>query len=368
MPDYYEILGVDRTASAEDIKRAFRRLAREHHPDVKKHDPQAEEHFKAINEAYRVLSDPERRAQYDRFGTAEPMPGLGDIGRGFGPFDSLFDMFFGGRPGRIDRHAPERGSDLRVDLALTLEEAAGGVEKTIDVRRLDTCPTCFGTGAERGSSPERCPTCGGAGEVRYAQRTIFGSFTQIGTCPDCGGTGEVVRHRCPDCRGSGKVDVSRQLSVKVPAGVDDGTRLRLAGEGEAGSRGGERGDLYVFIHLAPHPVFERRGADLYCTVPVSMVQAALGDDISVPTLEGAETHALPPGTQPGTVLTLRGKGMPTMRGGFGSLHVTIDVRIATRLTPEQQRLLRDFAASAGETPKPRPSRKKLSDKVRDLLQ
>lgn len=367
MPDYYDILGVDRAASAEEIKRAFRRLAREHHPDVKKHDPQAEERFKGINEAYRVLSDPERRAHYDRFGTAEPVPGLGDFGRGVGPFDSLFDMFFGGRATRVDRSAPERGSDLRVDVALTLEEAAGGAEKTIDVRRLETCSACFGTGAERGSSPERCPTCGGAGEVRYAQRTVFGNFTQIGTCPDCGGAGEIIRRPCAECRGTGKVEVPRRLNVNVPAGVDDGTRLRLAGEGEAGSRGGERGDLYVFIHLVPHPVFERRGADLYCTVPVSMVQAALGDQIAVPTLDGAESYALPAGTQPGTVLTLRGKGMPTMRGGFGSLHVTVDVRMPTRLTAEQQRLLRDFAASSGETIKPR-TKKKLSDKVRDLLQ
>ncbi|HLE76937.1 MAG TPA: molecular chaperone DnaJ [bacterium] len=367
MPDYYDILGVDRTASADEIKRAFRRLAREHHPDVKKHDPQAEERFKGINEAYRVLSDPERRAHYDRFGTAEPAAGMGDVGRGFGPFDSLFDMFFGGRPGRPDRHAPERGADLRLDLRLTLEEAAGGVEKTIDVRRLETCSTCFGTGAARGSSPERCPTCGGAGEVRYAQRTVFGSFTQIGTCPDCEGTGELIRHRCADCRGSGKMEVARHITVKVPAGVDDGTRLRLAGEGEAGSRGGDRGDLYVFIHLAPHPVFERRGADLFCTVPVSMAQAALGDEITVPTLEGSERQTVPAGTQPGTVLTLRGKGMPTMRGGFGSLHVTIDVQIPTRLTAEQQRLLLDFAASRDEKIKPQ-TKKKLTEKMKEFLQ
>ncbi len=367
MRDYYEVLGVDRTASAEEIKRAFRRLAREHHPDVKKDDPQADDQFKAINEAYQVLSDPQRRAQYDRFGTTEPFSGFGDLrGGGFGPLDSLFDMFFGGRAGRSDPRAPERGADLRDDLELSLEDAATGVERTIEIERLDTCPSCFGTGAERGSSPERCPTCGGAGEVRYAQRTVFGNFTQIGTCSTCGGTGEVIRRPCAECGGTGKAPTRRELSVKVPAGVDDGTRLRLSGEGEAGSRGGERGDLYVFIHLLPHPVFQRRGADLFCTVPVSIVQATLGDEIQIPTLDGHEPYLLPAGAQPGTVLTLRGKGMPTMRGGHGSLHVTVDVEVPTRLTAEQQRLLLEFAKARGEGVK--PQKKKFADKMKELLQ
>jgi molecular chaperone DnaJ len=367
MRDYYDILGVDRTASADEIKRAFRRLAREHHPDVKQNDPQADEQFKVINEAYQVLSDPRRRAHYDRFGTAEPTGGFGDArDGGFGPLDSLFDMFFGGRGGSPDPRAPSRGSDLRLDVALTLEEAAAGVEKTIDVRRLDTCPVCFGTGAERGSSAERCPTCGGAGELRYSQRTVFGNFTQIGTCSTCDGTGQVIRHPCPQCRGTGKTELTRQVTVKIPAGVDDGARLRLSGEGEAGSRGGARGDLYVFLHLAPHPVFQRRGADLYTTVPVSLVQSALGDEVEIPTLAGPQVHAIPAGTQPGDVVTLRGKGMPTMRGGAGDLHATIEVRIPTRLTAEQQGLLLQFAAARGE--KIKPQKKKLTDKVKELLQ
>ncbi|HEY3248337.1 MAG TPA: molecular chaperone DnaJ [bacterium] len=367
MRDYYEVLGVDRTASAEEIKRAFRALAREHHPDVKQNDPQADEQFKAINEAYQVLGDPQRRAQYDRFGTAQPFAGFGDIGGGgFGPLDSLFDMFFGGQRARSDPRAPERGADLRFDLELPLEEAASGIERTVDVERLETCPACFGTGAERGSSPERCPTCGGAGEVRYAQRTVFGTFAQVGPCSTCGGRGEVIRRPCKECGGTGKSAVHRELTIKVPAGVDDGTRLRLSGEGEAGSRGGERGDLYVFIHLLPHPVFQRRGADLFCTVPVSIVQATLGDEIQVPAIDGPEPHTLPAGTQPGTVLTLRGKGMPTMRGGHGSLHATIDVEIPTHLTADQQRLLVEFAKARGEVVK--PQKKKFSDKVKDLLQ
>jgi molecular chaperone DnaJ len=367
MRDYYDVLGVDRNASADEIKRAFRRLAREHHPDVKQNDPQADERFKAINEAYQVLGNPQRRAQYDQFGTAQPAGGFGDFrGGGFGPLDGLFDMFFGGRGTAADPRAPERGSDLRVDLQLTLEEAAVGVEKIIDVRRLDTCPDCFGTGAERGSSPERCPTCGGAGEVSYSQRTVFGTFTQIGTCSTCGGTGQIIRHPCGRCRGTGKTEMARQVTVKIPAGVDDGARLRLSGEGEAGSRGGDRGDLYVFLHLAPHPVFRRRGADLYGRVAVSLVQAALGDEIEIPTLGGSERHAIPAGTQPGDVVTLRGKGMPTMRGGRGDLHVTVEVRIPKRLTAEQQRLLLEFAASRGE--RVTPQRKKLTDKVKELLQ
>jgi len=364
MRDYYAVLGVDRTASQDDIKRAFRRLAREYHPDVKKDDPQAGERFKEINEAYQVLGDPERRAQYDRFGTVQPAgPDL--RGGGFSPFDDIFEMFFGRRPGAT-AEGPERGADLRYDLELSLEEAAAGVEKTIEVARLDTCPACFGTGAERGSAPETCPTCGGAGEVRYSQRTVFGSFTQIGTCSTCGGAGRVLRHPCRPCRGSGRAEVRRALSVTVPPGVDSGMRLRLAGEGEAGARGGERGDLYVVVHVRPHPVFERRGRDLYCAVPISIAQAALGDEVEIPTLDGKITHPVPAGVQPGTVLTVKGRGMPDPRGGRGDLRVRLDVRVPTDLTAEERKLLLQFARVRGRPI--RPQRKKLSDKVKDLLQ
>lgn len=367
MRDYYETLGVDRNASPEEIKRAFRRLAREHHPDVRMDDPQADERFKEINEAYQVLSDPERRAHYDRFGTARPFPGAGDLrDTGFGPFDDIFDMFFGRRTPRPSRDEPVRGADLRYDLELTLEEAAAGVEKTIEIDRLDTCPACFGTGAERGSAPQTCPTCKGAGEVRFSQRTVFGSFTQIGTCSTCGGTGTVLRHPCKQCRGSGRADARRSLVVNVPAGVDDGMRLRLAEEGEAGERGGSRGDLYVFIRLRPHPVFERRGRDLYGAVPISITQAALGDAIEVPTLDGPTTQAVPPGAQPGTVLTVRGKGMPDRRGGRGDLYVRLDVTVPTTLSPEERRLLLQLAKLRGE--QITPQKKKLTDKVKELLQ
>jgi molecular chaperone DnaJ len=365
MRDYYEVLGVERGASPEEIKRAFRRLAREHHPDVNKDDPEAER-FKEINEAYQVLSDPERRAQYDQFGRAGAF-GPARAGEGFGPFEDIFDMFFGRRPGATAaRDEAERGADLRYDLELTLEEAYSGLEKQIEVTRLDTCPACFGTGAERGSAPETCPTCRGAGEVRYSQRTIFGAFTQIGTCQTCGGSGTIIRNPCKTCGGSGRSETAKQLSVKVPAGVDNGIRLRLSGEGEAGRRGGGRGDLYVFIHVKPHAVFERRGRDLYCAVAVSMTQAALGDEIDVPTLSGPQRHAVRAGTQPGTVATLRGAGMPDHRGGRGDLHARIDVEVPTGLTAEQRKTLLEFAKQRGE--RITPQRKKIADKVKELLQ
>jgi molecular chaperone DnaJ len=365
MRDYYEVLGVDRGASPEEIKRAFRRLAREHHPDVNK-DDHAAERFKDINEAYQVLSDPERRAQYDQFGTTQPSgPARG--GEGFGPFEDIFDMFFGRRSGAgTARDEAERGADLRYDLELTLEEAYTGVEKHIDVARLDTCPACFGTGAERGSAPETCPTCRGAGEVRYSQRTIFGAFTQIAICETCGGTGTVIRTPCKTCGGSGRTETTKSLSVKVPAGVDNGIRLRLSGEGEAGRRGGGRGDLYVFIHVKPHKVFERRGRDLNCAVAISITQAALGDEIEIPTLDGPQRHAVRPGTQPGAVMTLRGIGMPDHRGGRGDLHVRIDVQVPTDLTAEQRKTLLEFARQRGE--RITPQRKKIADKVKELLQ
>ncbi|HKX16899.1 MAG TPA: DnaJ domain-containing protein, partial [bacterium] len=257
--DYYEVLKVPRAASQDEIKRAFRQLAREHHPDVNK-DPRAGDRFKLINEAYQVLGDPERRARYDRgdFLAAGRPDGRGGPFAA-GPFEDLFDMFFGQAMGAGGRRAgepgPERGSDLRVALELTLEDAAHGAEHRISIVREETCPVCFGTGAEKGSAPETCPTCRGAGQVRFGRQTPFGSFQQITTCPECRGAGKVIREPCRECRGRGRMDAKREITVAVPAGIEEGTRLRLAGEGEAGSRGGDRGDLYVDIGLARHPVF-----------------------------------------------------------------------------------------------------------------
>ncbi|MBI3975811.1 MAG: molecular chaperone DnaJ [Armatimonadetes bacterium] len=365
--DYYAILGIGQGATQNEVKAAYRRLAREFHPDVRKDDPQADERFKEINEAYYVLGDPDRRSQYDRFGQVGEMPaqGFGDI---FSPFDDLFEVFFGrrGRAARARGAEAVGGADLRFDLAISLEEAATGVERTITLPRLETCPVCFGTGRERGGSPETCPTCRGAGELRYAQQTVFGHFTQVVTCRECGGRGTILRHPCPECEGTGRRETTRELTVKVPPGVDDGTRLRLPAEGEGGVRGGGRGDLYVVIRVAPHPTFTREGSDLFTEVPLTMLQAALGDEISVPGLDGAIPVAIPPGTQPGARLRLRDRGMPDLRGGKGDLYVRLRVVIPTDLTPPQRQTLLALADLRGE--KVRPQRRSLWKKMKDLLQ
>jgi molecular chaperone DnaJ len=365
--DYYEVLNVPRSATVEEIKQAYRRLAREHHPDVRREDPQAEERFKEINEAFQVLGDPERRAQYDQFGTVTGR-GTGDVDFDFErPFGDLFDLFFGRAHARSPREpGPERGSDLRYDLEITLEDAARGSERQIDVARLETCPACFGTGAESGGGIEVCPTCRGSGQTRTSQRTLFGHFTQVSTCHQCGGRGRIIRNPCHRCRGTGRAEVERTLTVRVPAGIEEGMRLRLAGEGEAGVRGGGRGDLYVVVHIAPHPVFERRGPHLYAEIPITMAQAALGDVIEVPTLDGTERVTVPQGTQPGEATALRGKGMPDLQGRRGDLHIRWKVEIPRQLSREERRALLEFAKVRGEEIQPR--RRKFMDRMKDLLQ
>ncbi|HXX38162.1 MAG TPA: molecular chaperone DnaJ [bacterium] len=359
-PDYYEILGVPRTATQEEIKRAFRQLARAHHPDVNQ-DPRADERFKLINEAYQVLGDAERRAQYDHGGvnggTFAPFGGT--------PFDDIFDMFFGQSRAREGSQGPERGSDLRATLKITLEEAARGAEKPMTITREETCAACFGTGAEKGSAPEPCSACKGTGQVRYSRRTPFGQFAQIATCPHCHGTGRVVRRPCRECRGTGRALMQREITVEVPAGVDDGTRLRLHGEGEAGMRGGGRGDLYVDLSILPHAVFTREGHDLHCQISISMAQAALGAEIEVPTLDGPAPLTVPPGVQPGAVLALKARGMPGIHGGRGDLVVHTTVTIPEALTKEQVKLLAQFAKLRGEQIK--PARRSLLEKMRAYL-
>jgi molecular chaperone DnaJ len=360
--DYYGVLGLSRSATPEEIKRAFRLLAREHHPDVNQ-DPKAAERFKEINEAYQILSDPERRAYYDRTGrVGSALRDGGGSPFGASPFEEIFDMFFGRERPPGGEPGPERGSDLRVVMEITLEDAAHGVEKVIRVTREETCPACFGTGAEKGSAPETCPTCRGTGEVRYSRRTAFGSFAQIVTCPQCGGRTKIVQHPCRDCRGSGRTNAQREISVKVPAGVEDGTRLRLSSEGEAGMRGGDRGDLYVDLSIAAHPRFARHGRDLHCEVPISMVQAALGDEIEIPTLDGPASAAVPRGLQPGDTTTLKGKGMRGLREGRGDLIVHFQVVVPKDLTKEQEQLLLDFSRLRGEPI--HPPKKTLLGKLR----
>ncbi len=359
--DYYEILNVPRDASLEEIKQAYRRLAREYHPDVRRDDPQAEERFKEINEAYQTLSDPQRRAEYDRRGQVRAPTGPWDFDT---LFEDLFEPFFGPIRRRQER-APKRGADLRYDLEISLEEAAHGCERTVEVVRLETCPACFGTGAERGGGREVCPSCGGTGQIQFSRQTAFGHFTQIRTCPRCGGEGEVLRNPCTRCEGTGRVEQQRTISVRVPPGVEEGTSLRVPGEGEAGVGGAPRGDLYVVIHLSRHPVFHRKGRDLYAELNLSMVQAALGDEVEVPTLEGTQHLVVPAGVQPGQVLTLKGRGMPDLEGRRGDLHFRVRVEIPRRLTPEQRKLLMQLAKSMNLHVK--PQRRGMLDRMKDLL-
>lgn len=352
--DYYEVLGVSRDASQEEIKRAYRRLAREHHPDRNPGDPQAEERFKEINEAYSVLSDPQKRAAYDQFGHQGPGmgPGAGP-GEGFGPgfagdFGDLFDVFFGGM--HREPTGPTRGEDIAVEVSLDLEEILRGTERTVRVHRIEVCDACGGTGARRGTGPVTCQTCRGTGQVRAVRDTLLGRVMTATTCPTCGGRGQVIHDPCPECRGSGRVRRLREVRVRIPPGVAEGTRVRLSGEGHAGERNGPRGDLYVLVHEKPHPRFRREGYDLVLELPVSPVQAVLGTRMEVATLtDGKAEVEVPAGSQPGTVVRLRGKGVPHLRGGGrGDLLVRVRVHIPERVSPEERELWMRLASVRGE--------------------
>lgn len=343
--DYYEVLGVERSATQQEIKKAYRKLARRYHPDVSD-DPNAETRFKELNEAYEVLSDPEKRAMYDRFGHTGP--GSTGFGFDFGfrdPFEIFEEVFGAGFGFRTSRsRGPRRGADLRYDLTLTFEEAVFGCEKDIEVTRHETCPQCRGTGAEPGTSPVRCMECNGSGQVRRVQRSLLGSFVNVTTCPVCQGRGEVVSTPCSQCKGSGQVYVTRKLSVNIPPGVDHGTQIRLSGEGEMGQRGGPPGNLYVVLDVEPHPVFQRRQDDILVELQINVAQAALGAEVTVPTLEGDETIKVSPGTQSGTVLRMRGRGVPHLRqNGRGDQLVLVRVVTPTKLTREQKRLFQELA-------------------------
>jgi molecular chaperone DnaJ len=351
--DYYDVLGVGRGASEDDIKRAYRKKAKELHPDRNSDNPNAEAQFKEVNEAYEALKDPEKKAAYDRFGHAafEGGMGGGPRGRGAGPgqadfasafsdvFDDLFgDFMGGGRAGARQRAA--RGSDLRYNMRISLEDAFTGMQKTVTVPTAVPCSLCNGTGAEGGSEPVTCPTCSGMGKVRAQQ----GFFTVERSCPTCSGLGQIIKNPCGMCQGQGRTEKERALSVNIPAGVETGTRIRLAGEGEAGMRGGPTGDLYIFIDVAEHELFERDGTNLACRVPVSMTTAALGGEIEVPTIDGGRTRVkVPAGSQTGRQMRLRGKGMPALRGGGrGDMFIEMVVETPVNLTGKQKQLLREF--------------------------
>ncbi len=367
--DYYEVLGVGREASDQEIKSAYRRLALQYHPD-RNQDPQAEEKFKQASEAYGVLSDSEKRARYDRFGHA----GVGNGGGGvefdpsvFGDFsDILGDLFgvdFGGGRGRRRTHA-QRGSDLRYDLELDFEQALRGTESTLQFKREQSCEECHGTGSRHGAEPAVCPQCGGRGQIRHQQ----GFFTIARTCPGCGGAGRVIRDVCPACRGRGRVERQVKRSITVPAGVDDGTQLRVQGEGEAGANGGPAGDLFIVVHVKPHPFYERQGADLYCAIRVSFPQAALGCEVQVPSPWGVEKVQVPPGTQWGTELPpLKGKGAPKINSrGNGDLHVLVHIEVPSRLTKEQKELMRQLETAMPAENKP-CERDSLKNRIHQLL-
>lgn len=351
--DYYEVLGVPRTANAEEIKKAFRRLARQYHPDVNR-SPDAESLFKEINEAYEVLSDDQKRAAYDRFGHA----GVNGVTGGAGPFDPFagvgfgdifdtFESFFSGMTGAATRKRPQRGADLRYTLSLTFEEAVFGCEKEVEIPRLESCPACRGSGAEAGTQPVRCPRCGGTGEVR--QRGPFLNMIVMAPCEQCQGEGVINAIPCHECQGQGRIRATRKLAVKVPAGVDENSQIRLSGEGEAGLRNGPRGDLYIVLRIKPHAHFQRQGNNIIYELPINIAQAALGAEVVVPTVDGQEeVIRIQPGTQSGRTYTLRNKGVPFLRGnGRGDQIVVVRVIVPTRLTERQRSLLEELAETLG---------------------
>lgn len=363
--DYYEVLGVNRQATQEEVKRAFRRLARQYHPDMNK-SASAEARFKEINEAYEVLSDREKRASYDRFGHAGPQAGFGGFSD-FGGFEDIFESFFGGMRTTSARRGPSRGADLRYDLTIEFEEAVFGCEKEIVVSRHEICPQCQGNGAEPGTQPIRCPQCNGTGEIRRQQQTFLGSFVQVTVCPRCQGEREIVTSPCTECRGRKVVEVERTISVRIPAGVDDGTRIRLASEGEPGARGGPPGNLYVVLHVKPHTYFRREDNNILLELDINVSQAALGDKITVPSLDGEEELAIPAGTQTGEVFRLRGKGVPHLRRDTrGDQLVMIHVVTPTKLTKKQRDLLGELSKTLGREVVHQPE-KGLFAKVREAL-
>ncbi len=367
--DYYEVLGVAQTATDQEIKSAYRRLAVKYHPDKNPNDSSAEEKFKEAAEAYSVLQDPEQRRRYDRFGHAGVSssassgnwgaPGFGGIEDILGDLFGFGDVFGGARAGS-KRTAAQRGADLRYDLEITLEEAANGMTANLKIPRLESCESCKGSGAAHGTQPETCHTCGGSGQVRYQQ----GFFSVARTCNACRGAGRVIKSPCAECSGAGRVEREKQMEIKIPAGVETGSRLRVQGEGEAGTQGGPSGDLYVVIHVAEHEQFERQGSNLYEAVPITFAQAALGADVMVKTLDGEEKLKIPMGTQTGTVFRVKGKGMPQLGGrGKGDLFVSVTVITPTSLTREQRKLLEQLA----EVESKDLEDKGLVDKVRNIF-
>ena len=356
--DYYEVLGVQKSASADEIKKAYRKLAKQNHPDLNPGDAAAEARFKEVNEAYEVLSDDKKRQMYDQYGHAGVDPNFnpGGFGGGFG-FDDMdlgdiFGSFFGGGFGGGSarrKNAPQRGESLRASLNLSFEEAAFGCEKEISLSRTDSCPECNGTGAEKGSTVETCPTCHGSGTVKQTHRTPLGMMSTTGTCQTCGGSGKIIKTPCSKCRGTGKVRASHKIKVSVPAGIDQGQTISVRGEGNAGTNGGPAGDLLITVTIRPHHILTRDGTSVLCEVPITFAQATLGAEIEVPTLDGKVKYTVPEGTQTGTVFRLRGKGIPVLHSkSRGDQFVRVNIEVPKNLTQKQKDLLNQFSASLGE--------------------
>ncbi|MGM7635619.1 molecular chaperone DnaJ [Bacillus sp. Hm123] len=349
--DYYDVLGVEKSASKEEIKKAYRKLSKKYHPDINK-EAGADEKFKEVKDAYEVLSDDQKRAQYDQFGHAGPNQGFGgaDFGGGFGGFEDIFSTFFGGGGGRRrDPNAPRQGADLQYTMTIKFEEAVFGKETDIEIPKEELCGTCTGTGAKPGTNPETCSHCHGEGQLNVEQNTPFGRIVNRRACPYCSGTGKMIKEKCSTCSGDGTVTKMKKIHVKIPAGIDDGQQLRVSGQGEPGVNGGPAGDLFIVFRVLPHELFERDGDDIYCEIPITFVQASLGDEIEVPTIHGKIKLKVPAGTQTGTRFRLRGKGVPNVRGyGTGDQHIQVKVVTPAKLNEKQKNLLREFAEVSGE--------------------
>jgi molecular chaperone DnaJ len=376
--DYYETLGVGKSASEDDLKKAYRKLAKQYHPDSNQGDKAAEEKFKELNEAYAVLSDPQKKAAYDQYGHAafDPASGGGGGGGGFysGGFNmdmgDIFESFFGGdifggSTRSSGRNGPRDGASLQTSVQIKFEEAVYGTVKDIRIQGYETCGTCKGTGAKPGTYAETCRHCGGTGQERYQQQTMLGSMTTLRTCSHCRGEGKIIKSPCPECHGAGKVQANKTLSVTIPKGIDNGQTVRLSGKGEPGERGGSPGDLLITVHVQPHKVFVRKGINLHLDLPITFVQAALGDEVLIPTLDGEERLTIKPGTQPNQEVSIRGKGVPNIRNQrmYGDLIIKLVVNVPTQLTEKQKQRLRDFAEEMGEEGK--DGKKNIFDKLKE---
>lgn len=371
--DLYEALGLQRGASDDEIKKAYRKLAKKYHPDLNPGDKTAEAKMKEVNAAYEILSDPEKKARYDQFGHAGVDPSYGGGSAQYGGFEdfdlgSIFDSFFGGGMGggQSRRNGPRKGENIRASVTLSFEEAAFGCEKQITVNRVETCPDCGGTGAKPGTSPETCPDCHGTGQIKITQRTILGMMSTSSPCPRCRGTGKIIKEPCATCRGTGSMRRQRTITVQIPAGIDHGQTISVRGEGNVGQNGGPAGDIYVTVNVTPHEIFKRRGQDVMVELPVTFVQAALGAELVVPTIDGKISYTMPEGTQPDTVFRIRGKGIPNLNGrGRGDQFIKVKIEIPRNLTHEQKEILRQFDDSVGDAQF--GEKKGFFEKMKDLF-